>query len=51
MKSKKHTRIVKDYEKQKSKHLTKLADSLLKNDERNQKLKSKPINPDFLKLF
>jgi hypothetical protein len=51
MKSKKHIKVVKDYEKQKSIHLVKLADSLLKNDERNQKLKSKTINPDFLKLF
>jgi hypothetical protein len=50
-KSKKHTRIVKDYEKQKQKHLEKLANDMLKKDEVNQKLKSKSINLGFLKLF
>ena len=51
MKSKKHQRIVKDYDKQKEKHLEKLATRLLKEDERNQKLKDKPIDPGFLNLF
>jgi len=51
MKSKKHQRITKDYEKQKEKHLEKLATKLLKDDERNQKLKNKPIDPGFLNLF
>jgi len=50
-KHKKHNRIVKDYEKQKEKHLEKLANEMLKKDEVNQKLKSKPIDPGFLKLF
>lgn len=50
-KSKKHNRIVKDYDKQKEKHLEKLANDILKKDEVNQKLKSKPINPGFLNLF
>ncbi len=49
--NKKHQRIVKDYEKQKEKHLNKLATKLLKDDERNQKLKNKPIDPGFLNLF
>lgn len=49
--SKKHQHIVKDYEKQKERHLTKLATKLLKDDERNQKLKNKPIDPGFLNLF
>jgi len=51
MKNKKHTKIVKDFDKQKEKHLEKLADKMLKDDERNEKLKSKQINADFLKLF
>ncbi len=49
--SKKHQRIVKDYEKQKEKHLERIATKLLKDDERNQKLKNKPIDPGFLNLF
>jgi hypothetical protein len=49
--NKKHQRIVKDYEKQKEKHLERIATKLLKDDERNQKLKNKPIDPGFLNLF
>jgi len=51
MKNKKHNKIVKDFDKQKEKHLEKLATKMLKDDERNQKLKSKQINTDFLNLF
>lgn len=51
MKNKKHNRIVKDYDKQKEKHLEKLATRMLKDDERNQKLKGKNIDTDFLNLF
>lgn len=51
MKNKKHKKIVADYDKQKSKHLEKLATQILKTDERNEKLKSKHINPDFLNKF
>ncbi len=51
MKNKKHNKIVKDFDKQKEKHLEKLATKMLKDDERNQKLKSKQINIDFLNLF
>ena len=51
MKSKKHNKIVRDFDKQKSKHLEKLATELLKRDEKNQKLKSKNIGIDFLNLF
>jgi hypothetical protein len=51
MKSKKHKRIVDDYDNQKSKHLERLANKLLKIDETNQKLKTKTINKDFLKNF
>jgi hypothetical protein len=51
VKSKKHTKIVKDYDKQKEKHLEKLATKMLENDERNSKLKGKEIDPKFLNLF
>jgi len=51
MKSKKHRRVVKDYDKQKEKHLEKLATKILDNDDKLQRLKSKNINPDFLNLF
>ena len=49
--NKKHHKITKDYDKQKSKHLEKLTDKMLKNDEKANKLKSKPIKGDFLKNF
>jgi hypothetical protein len=51
MKNKKHNKIVKNYEKQKEKHLERLATRILDNDEKNQRLKDKNINPDFLDLF
>jgi hypothetical protein len=51
MKSKKHTKIVKDYDKQKQKHLGKLASKMLENDEKISKLKGKNIDPGFLNLF
>lgn len=50
-KNKKHDKIVNDYDKIKSKHLDKLAGKMLKDDEKNQKLKEKNINTDFLDLF
>jgi hypothetical protein len=50
-KNKKHEKIVKDYDNQKSKHLEKLATRILNNDEKNNKLKEKNINTDFLNLF
>ena len=46
---KKHHRIIKDYNKQKSKHLEKLTDKILKNDEKSQQLKTKTMKGDFLK--
>ena len=49
--SKKHNRIVKDYDKQKSRHLEKLTTKMLDNVEKLQKLKSKPIKGNFLKNF
>jgi len=51
IKHKKHDKLVKDYEKQKSEHLDKLATKMLKNDEKMQKLKGKSINKKFLNLF
>jgi hypothetical protein len=51
MKSKKHKKIVKDYDKQKEKHLEKLATKILDNDEKLQRLKGKEIDPGFLNLF
>jgi len=51
MKSKKHNKVVKDYDKQKEKHLEKLATKMLENDEKLNKLKGKQINTDFLNLF
>ena len=48
---KKHYKIVTDYGKQKSKHLEKLTNKMLKNDEKYQQLKSKTIKGDFLKNF
>jgi len=47
----KHNKIVKDYDKQKENHLEKLANKLLKVDEKNQRLKDKYIDKDFLDLF
>ena len=49
--SKKHQRIVNDYEKQKQRHLERLGTKLLKDDDRNQKLRGKSIDPGFLNLF
>jgi hypothetical protein len=51
MKNKKHSKIIGDYDKQKSKHLENLATQILKADEKIQKLKEKNINPDILNLF
>ena len=51
MKSKKHDKLVKDYDKQKQRHLEHLGTKLLKDDEKNQKLRSKNIDPGFLNLF
>ena len=48
---KKHDAIVNDYDNQKSKHLDKLATQMLKNDEKANKLKTKPVKGDFLKNF
>ena len=49
--NKKYHKITRDYDKQKSKHLERLTDKILKNDEKAQQLKSKTIKGDFLKNF
>ena len=51
LKNKKHNKIVKDYDKQKEKHLEKLATKILKNEKKAEKLKSKFIKGDFLNNF
>ena len=51
MKNKNHNKIVNDYDKQKEKHLEKLATIILKNDEKKEKLKKIKINTNFLKNF
>ena len=51
MKSKKHKRITKNYQKEKSKHLEKLADKMLDNDEKLRKLREKKGGGKFLDLF
>lgn len=48
---KKYHKIIKDYDKQKSKHLEKLTDKMLKNDEKANQLKSKTMKGNFLKNF
>ncbi len=49
--NKKHHKITKDYDKQKERHLKKLASKSLDNDENFRKLKDKKIKGDFLKNF
>lgn len=51
MKHKKHDKIVRDYDKIKSKHLDRLATKMLKNDEKSEKLKLKQIKGKFLDKF
>lgn len=51
MKNKKHDRVVKDFERQKMKHLDRMASDLLKADERSEKLKSYKMKKDPFDLF
>tara|TARA_R110001592_G_scaffold153632_2_gene382303 strand:+ start:2925 stop:3098 length:174 start_codon:yes stop_codon:yes gene_type:complete len=51
IKKKKHDQIINDYDKIKSKHLEKLANKMLKDDDRNKKLKGKNIKGNFLDKF
>jgi hypothetical protein len=51
IKNKKHNAIVNDFERQKQKHLEKLTNKILKDDEKNQVLKSKIIKDNFWDKF
>tara|TARA_R110000803_G_scaffold59729_13_gene118611 strand:+ start:1455 stop:1631 length:177 start_codon:yes stop_codon:yes gene_type:complete len=51
IKRKKHDKIVSDYDNQKQKHLERLASKMLKDEDKNNKLKSKTIKGDFLNKF
>jgi hypothetical protein len=51
VKKKKHDKLVRDYDKQKEKHLEKLATQKLKDQDKNDHLRTKYINTDFLNLF
>lgn len=51
IKRKKHDRIINDYDKIKSRHLEKLANKVLKDEERRDSLRSKNIKGDFLDKF
>ena len=51
MKKKKHSKIVNDYDKQKSKHLERLTNKMLENDEKFRKFKEKKSTGKFLDLF
>ena len=48
---KKHDQIVNDYDKIKSRHLEKLADRMIKDEERRHNLRSKVIKGNFLDKF
>ena len=50
-KHKKHDQIVNDYDKIKSRHLEKLANKMLKDEEKRDNLRSKNIKGDFLDKF
>ena len=47
----KHKRIVSQYDQEKSKHLEKLANLMLKDEEKSDKLKGKAISNKFWDLF
>ena len=49
--SKKHTKIVTDYDRIKSKHLDRLASKTLDKDETSQQLKKRPVKFKFLFFF
>lgn len=51
IKRKKHDQIINDYDKIKSRHLEKLANKMLKDDEKYNKLKSKQLKGNFLNKF
>ncbi len=50
-KKRKHNKLVNDYANQKSKHLEKLADRMLEDQEKLSKLRDKKSDGKFLDLF
>ena len=50
-KKRKHDKLVNDYANQKSKHLEKLADRMLEDQEKLSKLREKKTDGKFLDLF
>lgn len=50
-KKRKHDKLVNDYDSQKSKHLEKLADRMLEDQEKFSKLRDKKTDGKFLDLF
>ena len=51
IKRKKHDQIVNDYDKIKSRHLEKLANKILKDEEKRDNLRLKAIKGEFLNKF
>ena len=51
MRKSKHKDIIKDYSKVKSKHLDKLANRILKDDQKKEELKKYKLNKKFLDIF
>jgi len=51
LKKKKHNKIVNDYDQTKSKHLERLADKMLEDQDRLDKLREKNSDGKFLDLF
>tara|TARA_B100000029_G_C17145992_1_gene804213 strand:+ start:486 stop:644 length:159 start_codon:yes stop_codon:yes gene_type:complete len=51
MRKSKHKDIIKDYDKIKSKHLDKLANRILKDDEKKEELKKYKLSKKFLDIF
>lgn len=51
MRKSKHKDIIKDYGKIKSKHLDKLANRILKDDEKKEELKKYKLSKKFLDIF
>ena len=51
IKRKKHDQIVNNYDKIKSKHLEKLANKMLKDEEKRDNLRLKTIKGEFLNKF
>ena len=51
IKKSKHDQIVNDYDKIKSRHLEKLANKMLKDEEKRDNLRSKNIKGNFFLIF